>query len=325
MRHIIFGESHGSAIGVVMEGLPSGIEVDMEFILSEMARRAPGKTIYTTARKEADIPQILSGVFEGYTTGAPLCAIIENTDKRSGDYANLKDHPRPGHADYAGGLRYGGFNDYRGGGHFSGRLTAPLVFAGAVAKLILKERGVEVSAHISRLGGLINPTRDQQEAAILAAKEALDSVGGAIRCSVIGLPAGQGSPDYGRNVEGIFTQQLFAIPAVKAVAFGAGFAFADMRGSEANDAFYMDGDRVRTRTNHTGGINGGITNGMPVEFEVAFRPTPSIAQEQDTVNLESRTDAKLSIRGRHDPCLVQRAVPVVEAAAALAACQVLGI
>lgn len=325
MRHIIFGESHGPAIGVVLEGLPSGVALDMDFILGEMARRAPGQNIYSTARQESDIPQILSGVFEGRTTGTPLCAVIENTDKRSGDYANLKNHPRPGHADYAGGLRYGGYNDYRGGGHFSGRLTAPLVFAGAVAKLILKERGVEVTSYISRLGGLERHDRDKREAAILAAKEALDSVGGAIRCTVTGLPAGLGSPDYGRNVEGIFTQQLFAVPALKAVAFGAGFAFADMRGSQANDPFYMDGGEVKTRTNHTGGINGGITNGMPIEFEAAFRPTPSIAREQDTVDLETMTDAKLAIRGRHDPCVVQRAVPVVEAAAALAACQVLGI
>ncbi len=325
MRHVIFGESHGSAIGVVLEGLPSGIALDMDFILAEMTRRAPGQSIFATARKEADVPQILSGVFEGYTTGTPLCAIIENTDKRSGDYSNLKVCPRPGHADYAGAVRYGGFHDHRGGGHFSGRLTAPLVFAGAVAKLILRERGVEICAHISRLGGLSNPDRDQREAAILAAKEALDSVGGAIRCVVTGLPTGLGAPDYGRNVEGIFTQQLFAVPAVKAVAFGAGYAFADLRGSEANDAFYMDGGTVKTRTNHTGGINGGITNGMPVEFEVTFRPTPSIAREQDTVNLETGADVKLSIRGRHDPCVVQRAVPVVEAAAALAACQVLGI
>lgn len=325
MRHIIFGESHGPAIGVVLEGLPSGVALDMDFILGEMARRAPGQNIYSTARQESDIPQILSGVFEGRTTGTPLCAVIENTDKRSGDYANLKNHPRPGHADYAGGLRYSGYNDYRGGGHFSGRLTAPLVFAGAVAKLILKERGVEVTSYISRLGGLERPDRDKREAAILSAKEDLDSVGGAIRCTVTGLPAGLGAPDYGRNVEGIFTQQLFAVPALKAVAFGAGFAFADMRGSQANDPFYMDGGEVKTRTNHTGGINGGITNGMPIEFEAAFRPTPSIAREQDTVDLETMTDAKLAIRGRHDPCVVQRAVPVVEAAAALAACQVLGI
>ncbi len=325
MRHIIFGESHGPAVGVVLEGLPSGVLLDMDFIRGELARRAPGGSIYATARNEADVPKILSGVFEGHTTGTPLCAVIENTDARSGDYADLKRHPRPSHADYAGGVRYGGYQDYRGGGHFSGRLTAPLVFAGAVAKLILRGRGVEVSAQITRLGGLDHPDRDRREAAILAAKEALDSVGGAIRCTVTGLPAGLGSPDYGCNVEGIFSQQLFAVPAVKAVAFGAGFAFADLLGSEANDAFYMDGGAVRTRTNRSGGVNGGITNGMPVEFEVALRPTPSIAREQDTVDLETMADAKLAIRGRHDPCVVQRAVPVIEAAAALAACQVMGI
>ena len=325
MRHIIFGESHGPAIGVVLEGLPSGVALNMDFIASELARRAPGGSIYSTARSEADIPKLLSGVFEGHTTGTPLCAIIENTDTRSGDYANLKRLPRPSHADFTAGVRYSGYQDYRGGGHFSGRLTAPLVFAGAVAKLVLRERGVEVSAQISRLGGMDHPTRDQREAAILAAKEALDSVGGAICCTVTGLPAGLGSPDYGRNVEGIFSQQLFAVPAVKAVAFGAGFAFADLRGSQANDAFYVEQGAVKTRTNRSGGINGGITNGMPVEFEVALRPTPSIAQEQDTVDLETMEEAKLAIRGRHDPCVVQRAVPVIEAAAALAACQVMGI
>ncbi len=325
MRHIIFGESHGPAIGVVLEGVPSGITLDMDFIHAELARRAPGGSPLATARREADRPQILSGVFGGKTTGTPLCAVIENTDTRSGDYADLKIHPRPGHADYAGELRYEGCNDHRGGGHFSGRLTAPLVFAGAVAKLILKERGVAVSAHISRMAGIDHPTAAQQEELILAAKDDLDSVGGAISCAVTGLPAGLGSPDFGRNVEGIFSQQLFAVPAVKAVAFGAGFGFADLRGSQANDSFYMDGGAVKTRTNHAGGINGGITNGMPVEFEVAIRPTPSIAREQDTVDLAHMTDAKLSIHGRHDPCIVQRALPVIEAAAALAACEVLGI
>ena len=325
MKHIIFGESHGPAIGVVLEHVPSGIGVDMDFIRSEMARRALGKSPMSTARREADEPHILSGVFEGKTTGTPLCAVIENTDTRSKDYAKLKDLPRPGHADYSGRVRYEGYNDYRGGGHFSGRLTAPLVFAGALAKLILRERGVTVSAYISNVGGIQDPTPEQVEEAVLAAKGDLDSVGGAIRCTVEGLPAGLGAPDYGRNVEGIFSQQLYAVPAVKAVAFGAGFGFAAMRGSQANDPFYMDGDTVRTRTNHTGGVNGGITNGMPVVFEAAIRPTPSIAQEQDTVDLSTGTDAKLVIEGRHDPCIVHRAVPVIEAAAALAACELLGI
>ena len=325
MKHIIFGESHGPAIGVVLEHVPSGIGVDMDFIRSEMARRAPGKSPMSTARREADEPHILSGVFEGKTTGTPLCAVIENTDTRSKDYAKLKDLPRPGHADYSGRVRYEGYNDYRGGGHFSGRLTAPLVFAGALAKLILRERGVTVSAYISNVGGIQDPTPEQVEEAVLAAKGDLDSVGGAIRCTVEGLPAGLGAPDYGRNVEGIFSQQLYAVPAVKAVAFGAGFGFAAMRGSQANDPFCMDGSTVRTRTNHTGGVNGGITNGMPVVFEVAIRPTPSIAREQDTVDLSTGKDAKLVIEGRHDPCIVHRAVPVIEAAAALAACELLGI
>lgn len=325
MKHIIFGESHGPAIGVVLEHVPSGIVVDMDFIRAEMARRAPGKSPMSTARQEADEPHILSGVFEGKTTGTPLCAVIENTDTRSKDYAKLKDLPRPGHADYSGHVRYEGCNDYRGGGHFSGRLTAPLVFAGALAKLILKEKGVTVSAVISNVGGVADPTPEQVEEIVLAAKRDLDSVGGAIRCTVDGLPAGLGAPDYGRNVEGIFSQQLYAVPAVKAVAFGAGFGFAVMRGSQANDPFYMDGDAVRTRTNHTGGVNGGITNGMPVAFEVAIRPTPSIAQEQDTVDLSTGKDAKLVIEGRHDPCIVHRAVPVIEAAAALAACELVGI
>ena len=325
MKHIIFGESHGPAIGVVLEHVPSGIVVDMYFIRAEMARRAPGKSPMSTARREADEPHILSGVFEGKTTGTPLCAVIENTDTRSKDYAKLEDLPRPGHADYSGHVRYEGCNDYRGGGHFSGRLTAPLVFAGALAKLILKEKGITVSAVISNVGGVADPTPEQVEEIVLAAKGDLDSVGGAIRCTVDGLPAGLGAPDYGRNVEGIFSQQLYAVPAVKAVAFGAGFGFAAMRGSQANDPFYMDGDAVRTRTNHTGGVNGGITNGMPVVFEVAIRPTPSIAQEQDTVDLSTGRDAKLIIEGRHDPCIVHRAVPVIEAAAALAACELLGI
>lgn len=325
MRYTIFGESHGPAIGVVLEHVPSGIVVDMDFIRAEMARRAPGKSPMSTARREADEPHILSGVFEGKTTGTPLCAVIENTDTRSKDYAKLKDLPRPGHADYSGHVRYEGYNDYRGGGHFSGRLTAPLVFAGALAKLILKEKGVTVSAVISNVGGVADPTPEQVEEIVLAAKGDLDSVGGAIRCTVDGLPAGLGAPDYGRNVEGIFSQQLYAVPAVKAVAFGAGFGFVSMRGSQANDPFYMDGDAVRTRTNHTGGVNGGITNGMPVVFEVAIRPTPSIAQEQDTVDLSTGRDAKLVIEGRHDPCIVHRAVPVIEAAAALAACELLGI
>ena len=325
MRYMIFGESHGPAIGVVLEGVPAGLALDLDFIRAELARRAPGQSAMTTARKEKDEPEILSGVFEGKTTGTPLCAIIFNTDTRSKDYAKLKDLPRPGHADYAGFVRYHGCNDYRGGGHFSGRLTAPLVFAGSVAKLALRQRGVEVAARISNVAGIADPTPEEMEKAILAAKADQDSVGGRIRCAVTGLPAGLGAPDFGCNVEGIFAQYLFAVPAVKAVGFGLGTGFAALRGSQANDAFYMDGDTVRTRTNHTGGVNGGITNGMPVEFEVTIRPTPSIARSQDTVDLSAGTDAKLEITGRHDPCIVPRAVPVIESAAALATCELLGI
>ena len=325
MRYMIFGESHGPAIGVVLEGVPAGLALDLDFIRAELARRAPGQSAMTTARKEKDEPEILSGVFEGKTTGTPLCAVIFNTDTRSKDYAKLKDLPRPGHADYAGFVRYHGCNDYRGGGHFSGRLTAPLVFAGAVAKLALRQRGVAVAARISNVAGIADPTPEEMEKAILAAKADQDSVGGRIRCAVTGLPAGLGAPDFGCNVEGIFSQYLFAVPAVKAVGFGLGTGFADLRGSQANDPFYMDGDTVRTRTNHTGGVNGGITNGMPVEFEVTIRPTPSIARSQDTVDLSAGTDAKLEITGRHDPCIVPRAVPVIESAAALATCELLGI
>ena len=325
MRYVIFGESHGPAIGVTLEGVPSGLVLDRDFIGREMARRAPGKSPMATARKEKDEVDILSGEFEGKTTGTPLCAVIFNTDTRSGDYAKLRTLPRPGHADYTGAVRYGGCNDYRGGGHFSGRLTAPLVFAGAVAKLALKELGVEVTARVSSVAGIADPTEEQMEAAVLAAREERDSVGGQIACSVTGLPAGMGSPDFGRNVEGIFAQHLFAVPAVKAVEFGAGVGFAAMRGSQANDPFYMDGETVRTRTNHAGGVNGGITNGMPVEFRATFRPTPSIAKKQETVDLAAGRDAQLEIVGRHDPCIVPRALPVVEAAAALAACELLGL
>ena len=325
MRHMIFGESHGPAIGVVLEGVPAGLELDLEAVQRELDRRKPGQDPTATARRESDTVQVLSGVFEGKTTGAPLAMLIPNADQHSQDYEAIRYTPRPGHGDYAGSVRYGGFNDYRGGGHFSGRLTAPLVFAGALAKLILREQGITVTSAISILGGTPDPTPEQAEEIILAAKKEGDSVGGAIFCAVEGVKAGFGAPDFGCNAEGIFSQYLFAVPAVKGVAFGAGFGFSCMRGSEANDPFYMDGDAVRTRSNCSGGINGGITNGMPITFEVAIRPTPSIAREQDTVDLAEGKDAKLAIKGRHDPCIVQRALPVIESAAALAACELIGL
>ena len=348
MKYTIFGESHGSAIGVVLEGVPAGLVLDLDAVRFDLSRRAPGKNALSTARREADEPHILSGLFQGHTTGAPLCAVIENTDTRSGDYERTKNLARPGHADYPAHVRYGGFQDYRGGGHFSGRLTAPLVFAGGVAKQLLAQRGIFVGAHISTIYGVNDDPLEDWESlracaakdfpvlsdekgaemreAILEAKNEQDSVGGAIECGVFGLPAGAGSPDFGRNAEGIFSQYLFAVPAVKAVAFGAGTAFALMRGSEANDPLFVDDDgSIRAEQNCAGGINGGITNGMPLVFEATLRPTPSIGRRQFTVNLAARENAELELSGRHDPCVVHRAVPVLEAAAALAACELLGI
>ena len=347
MRYTIFGESHGPAIGVVLENVPSGLVLDMEAVAQEMDRRAPGKNLLSTARREADAVKILSGLFEGRTCGTPLCGIIENTDTRSRDYQN--DLPRPGHADYAAHIRYNGCNDYRGGGHFSGRLTAPLVFAGAVAKQILAQRGIYVGAHIRQIGPVEDERFDpvhtdpalfqtlaektfptlsdlageRMRKEIYDARERMDSVGGAIECAVVGMPAGLGSPDFGCNVEGILSQHLFAVPAVKAVEFGVGFGFAAMYGSQANDPLTMAGDRVETTTNHTGGINGGITNGMPIVFSVALRPTASISQPQQTISLSRQENAELVVHGRHDPCVVHRAVPVIEAAAALAMTELL--
>ena len=348
MKYTIFGESHGPAIGVVLEGVPPGLALNLDAVRFDLSRRAPGKNTLSTARREADEPHILSGLFQGRTTGAPLCAVIENTDTRSGDYERTKNLARPGHADYAAHVRYQGFQDYRGGGHFSGRLTAPLVFAGGVAKQLLAQRGIFVGAHISTVHGINDdPLEDweslrdaagkdfpvlndekgaEMQTAILEAKNELDSVGGSIECGVFGLPPGLGGPDFGQNAEGIFSQYLFAVPAVKAVAFGAGVAFALMRGSEANDPLYVDEDgSVRGEQNCAGGINGGITNGMPLVFEVTIRPTPSIARRQFTVDMAKGQNAVLELTGRHDPCVVHRAVPVVEAAAALAACELMGI
>ena len=348
MKYSIFGESHGPAIGVVLEGVPAGLELDMDAVQKQMDRRRPGRNGLSTARKETDVPQVISGLFEGRTTGTPLCAVIANGDQHSGDYEATRDLARPGHADWPAHVRYDGYNDYRGGGHFSGRLTAPLVFAGAVARQLLERRGVYVGAHISSIYGINDavaedmagllavadkefPVLDdacgeEMKQAILEAKEEQDSVGGSIECMVFGLPAGLGAPDFGQNAEGIFSQHLFAVPAVKAVGFGAGAAFSLMRGSEANDPLYVDDDgSVKAEQNNAGGINGGITNGMPLVFEVTMRPTPSIARTQFTVDMKKMENAELELKGRHDPCVVHRAVPVIEAAAALAACELLGI
>ena len=347
MRHMIFGESHGPAIGVVVEGVPAGLELDLEQVQKELDRRKPGQDPTATARKESDLVEVLSGVFEGKTTGAPLAMVIRNSDQHSKDYESIRYTPRPSHGDYAGFIKSKGCLDYRGGGHFSGRLTAPLVAAGAVAKQVLAGHGVKVGAHISSIYGICDAALEDPEdlkavaaksfpvlddgkgaemrQAILEAKEEGDSVGGAIECAVTGLPAGLGSPDFGCNVEGIFSQYLFAVPAVKGIEFGAGVAFSLMRGSEANDPFAVKDGKVVTKTNHAGGVNGGITNGMPVTFEVTIRPTPSISLPQESVDLRTGEEVEMEIKGRHDPCIVPRAVPVIEAAAALAACQVLGI
>ncbi len=346
MKYTIFGESHGPAIGVVLEGVPAGVALDLEAIQAQLDRRAPGKDPTATARKESDLVNIISGFFEGRTTGAPLTMVIRNSDQHSSDYEAIRYTPRPSHGDYAGFIASKGALDYRGGGHFSGRLTAPLVAAGAVARQLLAEKNIWVGAHISAVYGILDDSAlqdpeplkalgdkpfpvlneekgEEMRQAILEAKADQDSVGGAIECAVVGLPAGLGAPDFGRNVEGVFSQYLFAVPAVKAVEFGLGAGLAYARGTEANDPFEVREGRVVTRTNYAGGVNGGITNGMPVVFTVTMRPTPSIGLPQESVDLRTGEEVEMEITGRHDPCVVPRAVPVIEAAAALAACEVL--
>ncbi len=349
IRISIFGGSHTAAIGVTVDGLPAGEPIDLEAVARQMARRAPGTTPTATARRESDRPQILCGLLDGVLTGAPLTAVLENRDTRSKDYSDLKRHPRPGHADYTAFVRYGGFNDIRGGGHFSGRLTAPLVFAGAVARQILARRGVFAASHVLSVGPVTDRSLDPvqpepallerlsqetfpvldpavrtwMEEAIASARAQGDSLGGVVEAIVAGLPAGLGDPMFD-GVENLFASLLFGIPAVKGVEFGAGFAAAGMTGSQNNDPFYTDGSGcVRTRGNHAGGSLGGITTGMPVVFRVAFKPTPSIAQEQETVDLSTGESARLTVSGRHDPCIVPRAAPVVEAAACLAALELM--
>lgn len=339
----IFGESHGTGIGVVIDGFPSGVAYDEAFVLREMERRAPGRNKQSTARKEPDRPEIQSGIYNGKTTGTPICAVIRNTNQRSNDYAELAAQPRPGHADYTGMLRYDSCNDPRGGGHFSGRLTAPLVFAGALCKLWLKEQGVTVGSHIQSIAQIqdmpfddVEVTAEQLDtlrnaeypvnnpraleamlAAIEEAREEQDSVGGVIECAAVGLPAGIGSPMLD-SVESRLSSILFGVPAVKGVEFGAGFAFAALRGSHANDPFYEENGVVKTETNNNGGILGGITSGMPLIVRACIKPTPSIGMVQDTLNIRTGKVEPLSIHGRHDPCIVTRAAPVIEAACAVA-------
>ena len=338
----IFGESHGVGIGITIDGLPSGFEINMNEILKEMARRAPGKSKLSTARRETDSPEILSGYFEGKTTGTPLCAIIRNGDQHSKDYGKLKDLMRPGHADYPGNIRYNGFNDYRGGGHFSGRITAPLVFAGAICKQILESHGIFIGSHVKSIGEVEDKIFSEVELTkelldnlktkelpllfsdkealmretVLKAKTDLDSVGGTIECTVLGMNPGIGNPFFD-SVESTLAHLMFSVPAVKGIEFGKGFEMTKLRGSDCNDEYYYDGDKVKTYTNNNGGITGGITNGMPILFKVGIKPTASIAKKQRTINIDEKKDAELEIHGRHDPCIVQRAVPVIEAATAI--------
>lgn len=339
----IFGESHGKAIGIVIGNLPSGITIDQEAVKQDMQRRAPGQNALSTARKEADQVEILSGILDGKTTGAPLTGIIYNSDQHSKDYSLLKTYMRPGHSDYPAFVKYHGFNDVRGGGHFSGRITAPIVFAGNIAKQILKQHGIRIGGHILSVGTVEDKRFDiscddqlldtllskpyptinddvfaNMEQVILNAKASRDSVGGKVECVALHVPAGLGEPFFD-SLESHISSLMFSIPAVKSVSFGDGDSIDQMTGSEANDEYYYDENgEVKTTTNHNGGITGGISNGMPITVTVTFKPTPSIAQKQKTINIETKENVELEIKGRHDPCIVQRAVVVVEAMLALA-------
>jgi len=342
LRVSVFGQSHGEAIGVLAEGFPVGEEVDLERLQRFMDRRRGASAPGSTPRREDDRPRFISGLYNGKTCGAPLCAVIENTNADSSAYKGFEDTPRPGHADYTAAVKYSGFADMRGGGHFSGRLTAPLCAAGGVAKQILERRNIYIGAHIASVGAVrdesfpLFPARDElyapgeklmpvindeagaeMQRAIEAARADGDSVGGSIECAVIGLPAGVGEPMF-ETIEGALAYALFGIPAVKGVEFGSGFRAAELRGSENNDGFAFSEDgRVVSASNNSGGVLGGISTGMPLVFRVALKPTPSIGKQQDTVSLGSRENRTISISGRHDACIVPRAVPVVEAAAAL--------
>ncbi|MDR0313944.1 MAG: chorismate synthase [Treponema sp.] len=339
----IFGQSHSPAIGVCIDGLPAGFKIDFDELNLFMQRRAPGQSSHTTQRREADTPEFVSGLVDGVTCGAPLTAIIRNTDARSSDYEKLRDIPRPSHADYTAHVKYGAARDFRGGGQFSGRLTAPLCVAGGLCLQLLRRKNVHIAAHIAQIGNItdlafdpVNVRADELRALeerdfpvldanagkrmrtlIEEAKKDGDSVGGIVECCAVNLPAGIGEPIFD-GIENRLAAILFGIPAVKGVEFGNGFAAAALRGSENNDAFCMNGDRVETRTNHHGGILGGISSGMPILFRVAFKPTPSIAKTQNSVILSRLEDTELAIEGRHDPCIVPRAVPCVEAASAVA-------
>lgn len=337
----IFGQSHGAAIGMTLDGIPAGLSVDFDRLQAFLDRRAPGQNKFSTPRKEADQPEFLAGIVDNYTCGAPIAAIIRNTNTRSGDYSELKDCPRPGHADFSAQMKYHGLQDVAGGGHFSGRLTAPLCIAGGLCKQWLESKGIQIAAHISVIAGIadepvnldwikpdftaigtefpvLNPDAGKKmQDAIEAARLEGDSVGGVIECMVTGLPAGLGGPMFG-GIEGKLAQMIYGIPAVKGLDFGSGFSGSYLRGSQNNDAYGVMDGKVQPLTNNAGGILGGITTGMPLVFQTAIKPTPSISKKQQSVSISKMEIKDLSITGRHDPCIVPRAVPVIEAAAAIA-------
>lgn len=335
----IFGQSHGPAIGMTLDGIPAGLSVDYDRLQKFMARRAPGQGNYATARKEEDNPEFISGIVDGFTCGAPIAAIISNTNIRSGDYENLKDCPRPGHADYPAQMKHKGYQDVAGGGHFSGRLTAPLCIAGGLCMQWLEHHGIRIGAHISSIAGISDKTMDwinpclnsiqddfpviDQEAgikmqeAISNAKADGDSVGGVVECFVTGLPAGIGDPMFD-GVENKLAKIIYGIPAVKGLEFGSGFCGCNLRGSQNNDPYRIINENVTALSNNAGGILGGITTGMPIVFRVAIKPTPSIAKQQQSISLKSMSNQTITVYGRHDPCIVPRAVPVIEAATAIA-------
>lgn len=345
IRLSIFGESHSAGIGCTIDGVPAGIPIDMDELKAFLDRRAPGRSDTATRRREADAPTFLSGILDGHTTGSPIGAVIENADTRSGDYAGLRTVPRPGHADFPAHMKYGNWHDVSGGGHFSGRLTAPLCVAGAIAKQALATQGIEVVAHISNLGpeGIPDESLNEleldiaqvaalrahsfpciatdaaarMEAAILRARDELDSIGGVIECAAYGVPVGIGDPMFD-GIENRIARLAFGIPAVKGIDFGAGFCASYLTGSKNNDPYTVRDGQVATETNNAGGILGGISTGMPIIWQMAVKPTPSIGQKQQSVDLDRMEPAELAIKGRHDPCIVPRAVPVAEAVCALA-------
>jgi chorismate synthase len=336
----VFGESHGECIGVIVEGSLPGLEIDSTQIQSDLDRRRPGASNLASSRAEHDKVAIQSGVFNGRTTGAPITLMVPNTDIDSSSYEKIRTTPRPGHADYTSRIKYGGFNDYRGGGFFSGRITAAFVMAGCIAKLVLRNKGCDVLAHVVQIGKekivhelsnreiesntYSNPVRCADDKAvekfqteIERARQEGDSVGGIIECRVLGVPVGIGEPLFD-SVESVISHAMFSIPGAKGVEFGSGFRGATMRGSENNDPLLLRNGRIIWDKNDAGGVLGGITNGAPVVFKVAFKPTPSISREQRSVNLERMEEISLRVRGRHDPCIVPRAVPVVEGLTAIA-------